>query len=133
MKTGASFPEAPVFMLMSMLAPHAAEVRHPLDPEPVRASKAPAVFALGLVAALTGLFVGGLVPATLALLLARQARREAYAAGGFLTGASLIRRGERLAWIGIALAATALVVASVIALYRYANSPAGQDFGPGVN
>jgi (hydroxyamino)benzene mutase len=120
-------------MLMPMLAPHAAGVRHPLDPEPVRASKAPAVFALGLVATLTGLFVGGLVPATLALLLARQARREAYAAGGFLTGGALIRRGERLAWIGIALAATALVVASVIAIYRYANSPPGQDFGPGVN
>jgi hypothetical protein len=116
-----------------MLAQQPAQVRHPLDPEPVRASKAPAVFALGLIAALTGIFVGGLVPATVALLLARQARRETYAARGFLTGGPLIRRGERLAWIGISLAATAIVVAAVVALYRFANSPTGQDFGPGVN
>lgn len=116
-----------------MRAPQTAPARHPLDPEPVRATKAPMVFALGLVAALTGLFVGGLVPATIALLLAREARREAYAARGFLTGAALVRRGERLAWAGIGLAATAIVVALVIALFRFANAPAGQDFGPGVN
>jgi (hydroxyamino)benzene mutase len=120
-------------MLVAMLAQQPAQVRHPLDPEPVRASKAPAVFALGLIAALTGIFVGGLVPATVALVLARQARHETYAARGFLTGGPLIRQGERLAWIGISLAATAIVAAVVIALYRFANSPAGQDFGPGVN
>lgn len=116
-----------------MLAQQPAQVRHPLDPEPVRATKALAVFALGLVGALTGIFLGGLVPATLALILSRQARREAYEARGFLTGLPLVRRGERLAWIGIALAATAIVVAAVVGLYRYANSPAGQDFAPGVN
>src|SRR2546430_12784910 len=44
------------------------------------------VLALGIVAALTGFFLGGLVPATLALLLARQAHREQLAAAGFLTG-----------------------------------------------
>ena len=37
--------------------------RHPLDPEPVRSTKARTVFALGLVALLTGPFVGGVVPA----------------------------------------------------------------------
>ena len=67
-------------------APPGAPVRHPQDPEPVRSSKAPAVFALGLVAVLTGPFVGGLVPATIALVLAGQARREAWVAGGYLTG-----------------------------------------------
>src|SRR2546430_17163860 len=60
--------------------------RHPLDPDPVRSTKAAAVLALGIVAALTGFFLGGLVPATLALLLARQARAEQVAAAGFLTG-----------------------------------------------
>lgn len=120
-------------MLAFMLAPQPAEVRHPLDPDPVRATKASAVFALGLTAVLTGAFIGGLVPATVALILARQARREAYAARGFLTGNSLVRLGERLAWTGIGLAATAVVVTAVVALYRFANSPAGQDFGPGVN
>jgi hypothetical protein len=116
-----------------MLAPQPAEVRHPLDPEPVRATKAVAVFALGLVGALTGALVGGLVPATVALVLSRQARRQAYQARGFLTGSPLLRQGERLAWIGISLAATAVVVAAVIGLYRFANSPAGNDFAPGVN
>ncbi len=57
----------------------------------------------GWPAAVTGLFVGGVVPATVALVLARQARREAYASGGYLTGSFWIRRGERLAWIGIML------------------------------
>ncbi|GAB3798238.1 hypothetical protein GCM10027605_09500 [Micromonospora zhanjiangensis] len=55
--------------------------RHPLDPDPVRSTKARTVFALGLMAAATGLFVGGLIPATMALALAGQARREAYASG----------------------------------------------------
>ncbi len=120
-------------MLVTMLAPQHTEVRHPLDPDPVRATKAPVVFALGLIGALTGVLVGGLVPATVALVLARQAKREAYAARGFLTGYPLVRRGEQLAWLGIALAATAIVVVAVVALYRFANSPAGQDFGPSVN
>jgi hypothetical protein len=103
-------------------------VRHPLDPEPVRSSKARTVFALGVVALLTGPFVGGLVPATLALLLARDARREAYAAGGFLTGSAWLRRGERLAWIGIVLTATAVVVGIIIGLLHWAQASTGQDF-----
>ena len=47
------------------------------------------------------------MPATIALTLARQARREAYVSGGFLTGAGWLRRGERLAWTGLLLAAVA--------------------------
>ncbi|HYN95874.1 MAG TPA: hypothetical protein VES42_18675 [Pilimelia sp.] len=102
--------------------------RHPLDPEPVRASKARTVFVLGVVALLTGPFVGGLVPATVALLLVRQARREAYAAGGFLTGGAWLRRGERLAWIGLVLAVAALITAVVVGLMVVASTPGGQDF-----
>jgi hypothetical protein len=107
--------------------------RHPLDPDPVRSTKAYAVFALGLVSALTGLFVGGLVPATVAMLLARQARREAYASGGYLTGSLWVRRGERLAWLGVVLAATAVVAALVIGVIRLAGSPAGHDFAPSID
>ena len=44
-----------------------------MDPEPAPSTKARAVFALGLVGLLTGPFVGGVIPATIALLLARQA------------------------------------------------------------
>jgi hypothetical protein len=110
-----------------------AALRHPLDPEPVRSTKAGTVFALGLVALLTGPFVGGLVPATIALALAGQARREAYHSGGYLTGAAWLHRGEKLAWAGVALAATSVVVAIVIGVVDFAGQPAGQDFAPGVD
>jgi hypothetical protein len=99
-----------------------------MDPEPVPSTKARAVFALGLVAFLTGALVGGVIPATLALMLARQVRREAYAAGGYLIGATWVRRGERLAWAGIVLALTAVVVASIAGLLHLAATPGGQDF-----
>ncbi|MEV4533540.1 hypothetical protein AB0J82_06890 [Asanoa sp. NPDC049518] len=108
-------------------------LRHPLDPDPVRSSKAGAVFGLGLLAAVTGVLVGGVVPATIALLLARQARREAYASGGFLTGSSWVRRGERLAWIGIMLCVATVVVATVIGILKSAGPGGVQDFAPGVD
>jgi len=60
-----------------------------MDPDPESSSKARAVFALGLVGLLTGPFVGGLIPATLAIVLARQAARQAYQARGYLTGSGL--------------------------------------------
>ncbi|MEU7842239.1 hypothetical protein AB0B39_14915 [Micromonospora sp. NPDC049114] len=103
-------------------------LRHPLDPDPARATKARAVFALGLLGMLTGLFIGGVVPATVALQLARQARREAYASGGFLTGGVWLRRGERLAWIGLGLVAVSVVVAVVIGVVRVAGTPFGHDY-----
>jgi (hydroxyamino)benzene mutase len=109
-----------------------APVRHPLDPDPVRSSKAAAVLVLGIVAAVTGFFVGGLVPATLALVLARQARAEIIAAGGFLTGGRALRVGVALAWVGICLAATALVLASIVGLLHMART-SGRDFAPTVN
>lgn len=107
--------------------------RHPLDPDPVRSTKARTVFALGLMAAMTGLFVGGVVPATVALTMARQARRQAYASGGYLTGGVWLRRGERLAWVAIGLATTTAVVAVVIGVVHLAGSPLGRDFAPTVN
>ncbi|MEV0393522.1 hypothetical protein [Polymorphospora rubra] len=113
--------------------PPPAASRHPLDPDPVRSTKAMTVFWLGLVAAITGVVVGGVAPATIALLLSRQARREAYASGGYLTGSAWLDRGERLAWAGLTLAATTLVIGLVIGLINLANSPTGQDFAPSVN
>jgi hypothetical protein len=107
--------------------------RHPDDPEPVPASKARAVWWLGLLAVLTGPLVGGLVPASLALALAGQFRRDAHPAGGFLTGAAKVRRGERMAVAGIVLAAAALVAAAVIGLVRLAHGPPGIDFPPTVD
>ncbi|WP_018217066.1 hypothetical protein [Salinispora vitiensis] len=107
--------------------------RHPQDPDPVRSTKARAVFALGLFGALTGLFVGGVVPATVALVLARQARREAYLSGGFLTGAAWLRRGERLAWTGLVLTMVVVTVLLVIGVIRLAEAPHGHDFAPNVD
>jgi hydroxylaminobenzene mutase len=104
-----------------------------MDPEPVRSTKALAVFVLGLVGLLTGPLVGGVIPATIALLLARQAARQAYAAGGYLTGSALIRRGRRLAWGGLLLALTALVVLLIAGLLHLAVGPSGQDFAPGTD
>ncbi|WFE42439.1 hypothetical protein [Micromonospora sp. WMMD998] len=107
--------------------------RHPHDPEPVRSTKARAVFALGLIGALTGLFVGGVVPSTIALTLVRQARREAYASGGYLTGADWLRRGERLALVGLVLAAVAVVAAVVIGVVRHTDASFGHDFAPNID
>ncbi|MBG0563370.1 hypothetical protein [Actinoplanes aureus] len=104
-----------------------------MDPEPVPATKARAVFALGLVGLLTGPFLGGVIPATVALVLARQSHREAYAAGGYLTGSAWLRRGRRLAWAGLVLALTSLVVAVIAGLLHLATVPGGQDFAPGTD
>ena len=113
--------------------PAGAPTRHPLDPEPAPSTKAKAVFALGLVALLTGALLGGVIPGTIALLLARQVDRQAYAARGYLTGSAYVRRGRRLAWAGIILALTALVVAAIAGLLHLASAPSGPDFAPGTD
>jgi (hydroxyamino)benzene mutase len=104
-----------------------AVARHPLDPDPVRSTKAAAVLALGVAAVVTGPVVGGILPATLGLVLARQARSDLIAGEGYLTGARHLRLGLTLAWIGIGLAMTALVIASVIGIISLA-SPSNHDF-----
>jgi hypothetical protein len=109
------------------------ELRHPLDPEPVRSTKAGAVLALGIIAAITGFFVGGLIPATIALFMARSARADMTASKGYLTGVRMLRIGERLAWLGIALAAAALVVASMIGIFHVATAQPKSNFAPGTN
>ena len=107
--------------------------RHPMDPDPAPSSKARAIFALGLVGFLTGVLVGGVIPATVALLMSRQAARDAYAAKGYLTGSVWIRRGRRLAWTGLVLALTTVVVAVIAGLLHLAATPSGPDFAPGTD
>lgn len=107
--------------------------RHPHDPAPVPATKARAVLLLGVGALLTGPLLGGVVPATVALVLAGQFRREAYAADGFLTGARVVRRGERLAWCGVLLAAAAVAAAVVAWLFQVAAGSGGPAYPPGVD
>lgn len=110
--------------------PAAAPTRHPLDPDPAPSTKARAVFALGLVSLLTGAFIGGVIPGTIALLMARQTARQQYDARGYLTGSAWIRRGRRLAWAGIVLALTSLVIATIAGLLHLASAPSGPDFAP---
>jgi len=104
-----------------------AATRHPLDPEPVRSTKAAAVLALGIAAVITGPFVGGLIPAALGLVLARQASDDLVASRGYLTGARHVRTGRTLAWVGIALAIAAIVVASIVGILSLAAN-VGHDF-----
>ncbi len=108
-------------------------LRHPLDPDQTRSSKAVAVLVLGVAAALTGFFLGGLIPAALALLLARDAEAELRRSAGFLTGWRLLRAGTTLAWLGILLAAVALVIAAIIGLLHLATTPTGTNYDPNVN
>ena len=97
-------------------------LRHPADPDPVRSTKATTVFVLGVVAVITGPFVGGVIPATIALLLAREVRRDLHAAGGYLIGATRYESGVRAAWTGIVLAIAAVVLAVVRGLYLWAST-----------
>jgi hydroxylaminobenzene mutase len=105
--------------------------RHPLDPDPIPSTKAGAVLALGVVAALTGITIGGVVPATIALFLAREVRADLRGAQGFLIGNRRVRVGVVLAWTGIVLAATTIVVAIIIGLLDFAGY--GRDYAPTVN
>jgi hypothetical protein len=101
--------------------------RHPLDPDPVRSTKATTVLVLGIVAVITGPLVGGAVPAVLAFVLAGQAQADIADGRGYLTGLKRLRIGRILAWIGLVLAVAALVAASVVGIVGLA-APSTQDF-----
>jgi hypothetical protein len=105
-------------------------MRHEDDPEPVQDSKALAAYVLGWIALVTGPLIGGVVPAVVALVLARQARWEIADGAGWRTGAHLVSRGERLAWAAIVLAALAIAVAVTIGVLDRSADPA-HDFPPG--
>ena len=107
-------------------------MRHPADPEPVRDTKAVAAYVLGWVALVTGPLVGGIVPAVIALSLARQARADIEDGAGWRTGAHLVTRSERSAWAALALAALVIGVAVIIGVLLRAANPA-RDFPPGVD
>lgn len=111
-----------------MTGPLTVAARHPLDPESVPSTKAAAVLVLGVLAVVTGPLVGGLVPAAVALALARQARADLIAGCGYLTGDERLRRGELLALIGLGFAALTLVIAAVAAVLAAANGPTPYDF-----
>jgi hypothetical protein len=97
------------------------DTRHPQDPDPIRSTKAAAVLALGVAALVTGPVIGGIVPATIGLALAREARADLIAGRGYLTGSRQLRAGRMLALIGLGLAVAALVTATVLVLINFTN------------
>lgn len=97
-------------------------LRHPADPDPVRSTKATAVYLLGIAAVITGPFVGGVIPGTIALLLGAEVRRDLHAANGYLIGTSRYQRGIKLAWAGIVLSIAAIVVVVIRTLYVWAQT-----------
>jgi hypothetical protein len=78
-------------------------------------------------AVVTGPVGGGIVPATIGLILAREARGDLIAGRGYLTGSRQLRIGRLLAFIGLGLAVAALLTASVFGLISLANGSA-HDF-----
>ena len=80
-----------------------------------------------MAAVITGPLVGGLIPAALALILARDARAELIASQGYLTGGRQVRLGTTLAWVGIAVATAAIVAAAVLGILSMAHGSL-QDF-----
>lgn len=84
-------------------------VRHPDDPDPVESTKVVAAFTLAVLAVVFAPFVGGAIPAALALLLARQAEDDIRASEGFLLGAGRLRPIRRLAWIALGIAAAVVI------------------------
>lgn len=105
--------------------------RHPDDPDERSSTKAAAVLSLGITAVLLMFCGGGVVPATFALLLARPARAEIAASGGYLTGRRALRAGEVLSWIGLAVSAVVITGVVVTLLLRTVGGE--PQFGEDVN
>lgn len=109
----------------------AAALRHPLDPDVRTSTKAVAVLVLGLGALLLMFCGGGLVPAAVALGLARPARTEIQAAAGFLGGARALRVGVVSSWIGLAV--SVVVVVAVVVGVLFSMVGAGPRYGENVD
>ncbi|WP_051325330.1 hypothetical protein [Glycomyces tenuis] len=100
--------------------------RHPDDPDPVESTKVVGALTLAVLGVVFSPFVGGVIPAFLALVLAKQAEGDIRASEGFLLGAGRLPRIRRLAWtaIGIACAVVvALLLVWVVDMARSVGEP----------
>ncbi|MGH8893663.1 MAG: hypothetical protein ACRDWY_10230 [Actinomycetes bacterium] len=79
---------------------------------PPTSSKATTVMVLGIVALVTFFALCGLgiIPAIIALVMARGADQEIAASGGALQGAGQVRAGRIMAWVTVGLTVLAVVV-----------------------
>ncbi|WP_205326526.1 hypothetical protein [Glycomyces sp. YM15] len=107
-------------------------VRHPDDPEPVESTKVVAARLLASVGVALSPFVGGAIPALIALLLARQAEADIRASEGFLLGASRLPVIRRLSWTAIGIAAAVIVAALLVWVIALARAAGDASYGGGV-
>lgn len=114
-------------------APTVTGRRHPLDPDPVRSTKALAVLWLGALGLVFSPVVAGVVPAVFALVLGRSTEAEMRASAGFLTGTAPLRLGVRLARAALLVAVAVVVIGVVVALFRSGGGSTGVQYGPDVN
>jgi hypothetical protein len=98
-------------------------MRHPDDPDTTPDTKVLAAFCLGVLGATTGLALGGVVPATIALVLTRQGARDLAEGEGWRTGAKYLVWARRLAWLGLGLAGISLAVLVAVRLLEDATVP----------
>ncbi|GAA1678072.1 hypothetical protein GCM10009830_26290 [Glycomyces endophyticus] len=104
-------------------------VRHPDDPEPVESTKVVAARMLAGVGAALSVFVGGAVPAVIALMLARQAEADIRASEGFLLGASRLPGIRRTAWTAIGVAGAVVVAALLLWVLAMARASGQAPYG----
>lgn len=96
-------------------------------PPPATSSKATTVMVLGIVALVTLFTCGlGIIPAVIALVLARGADREIAESGGRLQGAGQVRAGRIMSWVVVGITALfVLVIVGLVAVAVTGSSTSG--------
>ncbi|MGH8876201.1 MAG: hypothetical protein ACRD0P_02490 [Stackebrandtia sp.] len=72
-------------------------------------TKAAAAYGLSVLALVTAPFIGGVIPAVLALRLCGQADADIAASEGFLLGAARSRRARRFAYLALGITGLAIL------------------------
>jgi hypothetical protein len=107
-------------------------MRHPDDPDIVLDSKAAAALCLAVLGFATGVLVGGAIPATIALVMARQASAELQSGEGWRSGARFVLWARGLAWAAIGLAAIGVMLLLAVHVLQDVGIT-GRDYPENVN
>jgi len=103
-------------------------VRHPEDPEPVESTKLVAARLLAGIGVALSPFVGGAIPALIALMLARQAEADIRSSEGFLLGASRLAATRRMAWAALGIAGAVVIAALLLWVLDLARSAGDSSY-----
>lgn len=106
---------------------------NPLDPVPVRSTKATAALTLATLGLCLMLCGGGWVPGLAALVLIGPARDEIDEAAGYLTGAGALRAAKVMSWIAVGVSAALAVGFAVWWLLGWGTADPLPDYGDTVN